>query len=525
MMQQTTTIRLTGATLILFVLGGCEPPLTEDQAAQDPRPNILLIMADDMGYTDIGSFGSEIRTPNLDALALGGVRLTNYHVGPACSQTRTMLMSGTYTEVGAVPVGVRNRHLAENVVALPRLMKDAGYRTYMSGKWHIGTGVDDNPATRGFDRSFALMGGSAIHFVDNRPGRYLENGREVVLPDDFYSTNYYTDKIIEYLQANEGDGVPFFAWFTPTTPHWPMQVPDDYLHRYGGVYDSGYDDLIRKRVRRADEMGVLPAGFTLENYTRTADWSVLDDEERRVEARKMELHAGMVENFDFHVGRVIRYLRDSGQFDNTIIVFSSDNGADVSFREVGSSVDNSYENLGRPGSYVSIAGWGDALSAPFKWNKGSQVEGGIRVPAFVHHASIANKGGVNDEFLTAMDMMPTFLELAGAVHPGTMYREREIIPARGRSFVGLLHGDDTPIHDESSDGGWYSSALFRGEWKLVRVTNPSRGTGEWELHNIVTDPSETTDVSGQHPELFAELIAEWTRIGTEAGADVDFGAP
>ena len=520
-LMQRKTLCLTGVTLAVFSMSGCESPSSEGQNGADTRPNILLIMADDMGYTDIGSFGSEIRTPNLDALALGGVRLTNYHVGPACSQTRTMLMSGTYTEVGAVPVGPRNRHLAENVVALPQLMKDAGYHTYMSGKWHIGTGADDNPATRGFGSSFALMSGSAIHFVDNTPGRYLENGREVVLPDDFYSTDYYTDKIIEYLRANEGDGVPFFAWYTPTTPHWPMQAPDDYLHRYDGVYDGGYDELIRKRVQRADEMGVLPAGGSLENYTRTAEWSDYTEAEQRIESRKMEIYAGMVENFDYHVGRVIRYLRESGQFENTIIVFSSDNGADVSFRVVDSEIDNSYENLGKPGSYVSVAGWGDAQSAPFRWNKGTQAEGGVRVPAFVHHASLANKGGVNDEFLTAMDIMPTFLELAGAAHPGTEYRGRAVLPARGRSFASLLHGDETAIHDDSSDGRWYSSALYRGEWKLVRVAN--RGSGEWELFNLNNDPSETTDLSGHYPDLLSDLLSEWTRIGKESGADVDFG--
>ena len=366
------------------------------------------------------------------------------------------------------------------------------------------------------------MGGAAIHFVDNQPGRYLENGQEVVLPEDFYSTDYYTDKIIEYLEANEGDGVPFFAWYTPTSPHWPMQVPDDYLHRYDGVYDGGYDELIEKRVQRADEMGVLPAGFTLDNYTRTAEWLDYSEAEQRVEARKMELHAGMVENFDFHVGRLISYLRESGQFDDTIIVFSSDNGADVSIRNVDPEIDNSYENLGRRGSYVAIASWGDALSAPFKWHKGSQTEGGIRVTAFVHHASLANKGGVNDELLTAMDIMPTFLELAGWAHPGTTYQGREVLPARGRSFVSLLHGDEATIHADNSAGGWYSSAFYRGEWKLGRVS-PQRGSGEWELYNLESDPSETTDVAARHPELFAELVAEWARIGKEAGADVDFG--
>jgi arylsulfatase len=526
------TLRIPAAVASLFsiaLLIGCaqEDGQGEPVAAstgEEARLNILLIMADDLGYTDLGSFGGEIRTPHLDSLALGGVRLTNYHVAQACSQTRTMLMSGTYTEVGAVAEGARNRHLADNVVALPQLMSDAGYHTYMSGKWHVGSGEGRHPAARGFDSSFALMGGSAEHFKfgPEREGRYTENGVSVVLPEDFYSTEVYTDKMIEYLQANAGDGVPFFAWYTPTTPHWPMQVPEEYMHRYDGVYDKGYEDLLRRRVQRAGEMGVLPPGFSMENYTRTtAGWDSLSADEQRLEARKMELYAAMVENFDFHIGRLIAYLKESGQYENTIILFSSDNGADISVRQVGDHIDNSLENLGQANSYVSIGAWGDVHSAPFRWNKGAQAEGGIRAPAFIHHASLTNKGGVDNRFLTVMDMMPTFLELAGSEHPGTEYQGRPILPARGRSFVDLLHGEPTVEHDAGSDPVWYSNALYRDEWKLVRVSE-ARGGPDWELYDVRMDPSETMNLASQHTALYAELLSEWRRIGQEAGAAVDF---
>ena len=235
----------------------------------------------------------------------------------------------------------------------------------------------------------------------------------------------------------------------------------------------------------------------------------------------MELYAAMVENLDFHVGRLIDYLHDSDQFDNTIIIFSSDNGADVSVRQVGDHIDNSLENLGRASSYVAIAAWGDVHSAPFKWNKGAQVEGGIRAPAFIHHASLANRGGVDNRFLTAMDLMPTFLELAGSAHPGTEYQGREIVPARGRSFVDLLDSEGTIEHDAGSDPVWYSNALYRNEWKIVRVTE-ARGGPDWELYDVRTDPSETTNLAVEHAALRAEMISEWTRIGQEAGARVDF---
>ena len=531
-----------GAVGVMFVFGGmagCEQqqaPVVEQQQApavepagqsvtQIERPNILLIMADDLGYTDLGSFGSQIRTPHLDALALDGVRLTNFHVGPACSQTRAMLMSGTYTEVGAIPRGARGRYLADNVVALPQLMKDAGYHTYMSGKWHIGNSEEESAAAAGFESSFALMSGSAEHFKvgPNQEGRYRENGKSVDIADDFYSTNVYTDKILEYIKANEGDGVPFFAWYTPTTPHWPIQVPDNYLHRYDGVYDNGYDDLIRKRVQRANEMGVLPSGYSLKDYPRNElpSWDEMNEQERRLEARKMELYAAMIENFDFHIGRIISYLRESGQFDKTLIVFSSDNGGDYTQRPVLDHYDNSLENLGRASSYVAIGAWGDAITAPFKWHKGTQVEGGIRVPAFIHHATLTNKGGVNNRFLTAMDLTPTFLELAGAEHPGSEYHGREIVPTRGKSFVDLLHSEENPAHNVDGDV-WYSLAFFRDQWKLARVEPEYGGSGEWELFNVREDPSETTNVADKYPELFAELISEWTRHGKEAGARINW---
>lgn len=522
-------VRALAPLLPLVLLAACAQEGTPVEPAAVPesaeaRPNILLIMADDLGYTDLGSFGGEIRTPNLDSLALAGVRLTNYHVAHACSQTRTMLLSGTYTEVGAVASDGRTRQLADDVVALPQLMRDAGYHTYMSGKWHVGTGEGRHPAARGFDSSFALMGGASPHFKGGptREGLYTENGVSVVLPEDFYSTEVYTDKMIEYLQANEGDGVPFFAWYTPTAPHWPMQVPDDYLHRYDGVYDEGYEDLLRRRIQRADEMGILPDGYSLDSYTRTTGpWDSLSPEQQRVQARKMELYAAMVENFDYHVGRLIRYLRESGQFDNTLIMFSSDNGADVSIRQVGEEVDNSYENLGRATSYVSMEAWGDIHSAPFRWNKSAETEGGLRAPAFIHHSSISNAGGVDNRFLTVLDLMPTFLELAGSEHPGTEYQGRAVEAARGQSFVDLLTSEPTMEHDAGPEPVWYLDALYRDRWKIVRVTE-QRGGPDWALYDLRSDPSETTNLSEEHAALRDELIGEWERIAAESGAQLDF---
>lgn len=496
--------------------------------AQDTRPNILLITADDMGYTDLASFGGEIRTPNLDSLALAGVRLNNFHVGPACSQTRTMLMSGTYTEVGGITGNAAATPLVDNVVALPQLMKDAGYRTYMAGKWHLGGAEDQHPAAEGFDLSYALNGGAGEHFyvggnISNGQ-RYIENGVPVGFPEGAYSTELYTDKIISYLQSGQGDNEPFFAWYTPTAPHWPIQVPDDYLHLYDGAYDSGYDDLLRKRIQRADQMGILPPGFSLENYPWTGEtWSSLSDEEKRVESRKMELYAAMMENFDYQVGRLITYLKDTGQYENTIIIFSSDNGADTSIRSFGpggsdgSVIDNSYENLGRATSYFSVGTWGNVHSAPFKYQKGTQGEGGIRAPAFIHFGELDNKGGIDNRFITIMDMMPTFLEIAGSEHPAPNYNGRTILPTAGVSFADLIVGAEAITEHSSGDAPvWYSSALYKDQWKLTQPGQGSTETG-WLLYDLKEDPSETTNLASQHPQVLTALVADWTRIGDKAG--------
>ncbi|MFP6829621.1 MAG: arylsulfatase [Gammaproteobacteria bacterium] len=516
-------------TLILagISLGGCDRPAapTEGLTTERRQPNILLIMTDDMGYTDLGSFGSEIRTPNLDALAFDGVRLTNFHAGPACESTRAMLMSGTYNRVAGVVDDSRNPgFLNDRIATLPELLQDAGYHTYMAGKWHIGRTEEQSPAGHGFESSFALMRGSAGHFDSLGPGEgipiaaYTENGQPVDLPADFYSTEFYADRILEYLRANEGDDRPFFAWYTPTAPHWPLQVPDAYLNLYDGTYDAGYDDLLRNRLQRANELGVLPDEVSLTDYPRTGvAWADLSDEERSLESRRMEIYAAMMENFDDQVGRLLDYLRDADRLEDTYVVFISDNGGDVARRSqipwVREYMDNSLENIGRRGSYVALGAWGDATTAPYRGSKQTPFEGGIRVPAFVSHAAVANPGSTNDEFLTIMDVMPTFLDLAGTAHPGSMYRGRELASLHGRSFLGLLSGDDSPIHPADEAIGWSSGALFKGDWKLVRGNESE----PWALYDIARDPSETTDLASTTPEILAELLSDWGRFEQETG--------
>ena len=491
----------------------------ETEGTQDVRPNILLIMADDMGYTDLGSFGSEIRTPNLDELAFEGVRLTNLHAGPACAQTRAMLMSGTYTHLALNTEGGGRAGglLRDEVLAFPTLLSEAGYHTYMAGKWHNGRTGAQSPAAYGFESSIALMGGADTHFRTGTTSRavYMENGEPVELPLDSYSTEFYTSKMLDYLRANEGDGKPFFAWYTPTSPHWPLQVPDDYLDLYAGDYDAGYDYLIEQRLARADELAALPDGYSMRDYTRTGHWSDLSEDERRLESRKMEIYAAMIEHLDVQVGRIVSYLKESGQFDNTYIIFMSDNGGDASVRPERDEYDNSLDNIGRASSYVGLGAWGDVITAPFKWNKGRYNEGGIRVPGFVFHRSTANSGGTEGRFLTILDVFPTVLDLAGVEHPGDIYQGQAILAPRGNSFMGLLRGNPMVLDGDNIAAGWFQSALYANEWKLVRASR--RGSEDWELYNIVEDPSETVDLAGSSESTLQELVSGWTRIAEETG--------
>lgn len=492
--------------LCVLLLSACSGP-------QPSRPNILLIVADDMGYTDAGFFGSEIATPHLDALALRGLRFTNFHAGPMCAPTRAMLMSGvTNGEVGVTgPAAV----LADDVTTLPEMLQEAGYHTYMAGKWHLGHRPDESPAARGFDSSFALVRAGDNHLgASNFPEEsvaYRRNGEPVEeLPGDWFSSELYTDELIDAIRANEGDEAPWFGYLAFTAPHWPLQLPEGWIDRYAGRYEEGYDVLRETRVARARELGVFPEALELEDFPRgSTPWDELGEPTRARLSRAMELYAGMVENMDFHVGRLIDYLEASGQLDDTIVMFFSDNGAagsDSSFRPKTiprTDWDNSLENMGREGSFVAYGrGWAEAATAPYRGVKRSLHEGGTLVPAFVTHAAVANPGGLDRDYLTVMDVMPTLLEIAGAPPPTTTIR--------GRSFWPRVLGDSKPVHGNDENIPWLAAdqraALVRGSFKAVRdEDDPST----WRLYDLENDPGERHDLSAELPELKSELVAAW----------------
>ncbi len=533
---------------------GCsiDTPTTQTDTSEagqsgDNRPNILLIVADDLGFTDMGAFGSEIPTPNLDRLAFEGVRLTNLHAGRACQQTRAMLMSGR--GVASViethpnrPDGQRDNSLTTRVAALPELMQDAGYSTYMAGKWDLGLSGDTTPARRGFDRSFVLLEASSSHFAETFWGEktyYEEDGVAVpieTLPHDFYSTRSYTDKMLDYIRTHDGDN-PWFAFMPYTAPHWPLQLPDDWLDRNLGEYDAGWDALRKERAARAGELGVIPAGATMEAFEPVAaPWSEFTANEQARYSRAQEIYAGMVEYLDVNIGRVIAYLEDSGQLDSTVVMFMSDHGASAGQHAVyagrgpstgGPSIpdtrDNTLENFGRIGSFIDHGlGFGEAATAPLKYFKGRLAEGGIRAAAIIRYPSVVTEPSIDSTYMTAMDILPTFLDIAGTVHPGeSLYRGREIIPIVGKSFWPYLTGASATVHDASDVAGWSAGAtgaIIRGNYKAINHGPPGSGMGmgmaaaaPWRLYDIVTDPGEINDLSEEHPDLTVELVEIWER--------------
>ncbi len=528
-------------------------------ASATAAPNILLIVADDMGFTDLGSFGGEIPTPNLDALADNGIRLANFHAAPVCAPARAMLLSGMDNhEAGIGSMDVKRAYdngtaplrdhpgygrrgyegyLSYRVAALPELLRDAGYHTYMAGKWDVGRALveEHNPAGRGFESSFVQTTGTALHLTPADGGAhggisradpliYRENWEVVTeLPSDYFSTAFYTDKIIEYIDENRGDGQPFFGYLALSAPHWPLQAPEEWRDRYAGHYAEGYDVIRDRRVSRAQELGVLPAAPEMQNYQRqSVPWSSLNEGERVEQERVMELYAAMMGNLDFHVGRLLNYLRETNQLEDTFVLFMSDNGASGGFpRSMAQGYDNSLENMGDRDSFVDYGrGWAEAAMAPFRGVKSSMAEGGVRAAAIASHGSLAEPGGISPAYLTMQDVMPTLLEIASVEHPGESYGNRPVLPLRGKSFLNHLRGAEDTVHGPTEAVGWELAgerALIRGDWKLLWLADDEPG---WELFNFRNDPYERNDLAAARPELTSELIDLWYDYAEEVGVAI-----
>jgi arylsulfatase len=524
-------------------LGGCQvagttPP--EVGLAPGARPNILLIVADDLGYQDLGVFGSEIRTPTIDRLAAEGLILSRFYTSVACQPTRAMLHSGTDNHLAGVgrqggytpdELGYEG-FLTRRVASVAERMAALDYHAYMVGKWHLGEREGQTPADRGFERSFVLLQAGAFHFgmipygTNAGPTYQLDGETLESLPDDFYSTVAYTDQIIEFLDEPRGVDEPFFAFVSYTAPHWPIQALDEDMAQTRGRYDEGYDVIRERRYERWRELGFAPAGAKQPRlYSGFTPWSELSEQQHAEYARTMEAYAAMVERLDAEIGRLLDHLRATGELDNTLVVFMADNGAEAVDQEgpfladYRATFDNSLENIGRPNSYRVIGqGWGEAGSAPYFLAKSAMAEGGIHTPAIVSAPGLGVASGRSDAIVAAFDLAPTFVELAGGDGGTFTLDGAATLPMTGRSFAGLLRGEPEGGRGASDIVAFEHAghrAIYRGDWKALWMPPPN-GAGAWQLYDLANDPGENFDLAARHPELLAELADAWAAYAAES---------
>jgi arylsulfatase len=516
-------------------------------AGAGKRPNIVIILGDDLGFSDLGCFGSEIKTPNLDSLAKSGVRCTQFYTSASCSPTRSMLLTGVDTHLNGLGnmdewtapnqwgVDGYEGYLNNRVATLPQMLKDAGYHTYMAGKWHMGKKPDQIPAARGFERDFSLLDGAGSYwdmanFTAVSPvSTFTEDGRYLKkLPRHYYATKTYTDKIISYIESNRGDGKPFFAYVSHQAPHDPYHLPRNWRNRHVGEYDKGWDVVRQERLKRQIELGIMPAGTQLsERMWFVPDASLLAPASRAVLGKKMELYAGMVENMDYHSGRLIEYLKKIGEYDNTIFIVFGDNGAEGTdlFKMIAgtpgtrdylfasSEWSQTHPNAwGDPHTYVGYGPmWAQVSMTPFSQYKGYVTEGGIHNALIVSGPIVKRStGGINRSILHVADIVPTLLDVAGASYPKTL-NGQPVPPLLGKSWVKLLAGDEASPRSAKDYLAWEifgNRAVRQGDWKIRWQYKPY-GTEQWELFHLAEDVAERRDLASAQPEKVKALLALW----------------
>ncbi|MEQ9439545.1 MAG: arylsulfatase [Cyclobacteriaceae bacterium] len=489
--------------LALLLLEGCY------SKQSDQRPNIVLIMADDMGYSDLGSYGSEIQTPNLDRLAEEGMRMTQFYNTAKCTETRATLLTGLYFQQ------TDNLLQPDNNVTLAEVLKENGYQTLMSGKWHLGNWEEEigTPNQRGFDHYFGFLGGAINFFtgLDYGTGRnYMRlDQEEYKVPDDFYSTDNFTSHALTQVSEAAQQDQPFFLYLAYNAPHYPLQAPEENIQKYRGRYQIGWDSLRQQRLQKMHDLGIIKEQWQLSpRDTLAPAWESLSEHEQQEEQALMEVYAGMVDRLDQQIGRLLHHLDSLGIADNTLIMFLSDNG--------GCPFDANRTPDIAPGPAQSRrtydTEWAQASNTPFRKYKQWIHEGGIATPMIIRWPGQIAPNSITDQPGQILDMMPTLVEIASATYP-KKYDGYEVLPMEGVSLLPIWQGNtlerERPLFWEYRG----SRALRDGNWKLVG----ERG-GAWELYNLANDRSEMNNLIDQEPDRAAQMIKTYDAQAKRVGA-------
>jgi arylsulfatase len=511
------------------------------------RPNVIIILNDDMGYSDLGCYGGEIETPNLDRLAANGIRFTQFYNTARCCPSRASLLTGLHPHQTGIGILVEDQspegysgNMSRNSVTIPEVLSPSGYRTYMTGKWHVATNktevTDTWPIQRGFDRFYGTIAGSANYFYPATLTRDNENVDDEAKTDPDY---YYTDKIssqasayIEEHLRDYGDEAPFFLYVAYTSPHWPLHALPEDIAKYKGRFDKGWDALREERLERMVDMGIIDPSWKLSGRDpNVSPWEEEPNKEYR--QRCMEVYAAQIDRMDQGIGRILRTLEEQGQLDNTLILFLADNGGcaeelkpgpgDSLVRNKSARSHTKYDEPvvfgnrpeimpGGETTYQSYGiSWANMSNTPFRYYKHWTHEGGISTPLIAHWPQrIADKGALRHTPGQLTDMMPTLLEVTGAAYPSE-FKGHTIPPVEGRSMVRLFESDSErgkPLFWEHEG----NSAVRINEWKLVR-----NYPGAWELYNMDEDRTELRDRAAEFPERVEEMSRQYEAWAERCG--------
>lgn len=505
--------------IFVTFLGISTIALAADNTRHDKKsekPNVIVILADDMGYSDIGSYGSEIHTPHIDRLASEGIRFTQFYNAARCCPTRAALLTGMYHHRagmgGMTGTGIElpayQGYINDESMTMGEVFQSGGYKTYLSGKWHVGDAEASWPANRGFDESFCVIGGAADYF-DPYKGDYkkikMVRNREQYIPPDsgFYMTDVISEQAVDFI----GDHVasdpetPFLLYLAYTAPHWPLQAPAEDIERYSATYRVGWDSIRLNRYKRMQQLGIIDKGTRLTDRDETVPaWDSLTGEEQSAWARKMAVYAAMVDRMDQGIGSVLDVLDKKGISENTIVIFLSDNGGCMELAEqFGKNQPGS--DPGGPGSFISYeANWANASNTPFRYFKHWMHEGGIATPFIIRYPEAVTANSWRHAPAHIIDVVPTLMAYTGVNRPET-YRGKALKPMDGKSLVPVLEGDDRTVHEALYWEHLGFRAVRKGDWKLVS-TFPDE---KWALYNLQEDRSETTDLSAAFPDKVTEL--------------------